>query len=120
MDCLAALTSLRPGCLWRCDSSDYSTLEWDKSNVLEPPTLDEINVEIARLKAQEPWLRLRKKRNSLLAETDWTIARAIDKSNDGFGVQLEQAWVDYRQALRDLPANTDDPENPVWPAKPGG
>ncbi|NBP87864.1 MAG: hypothetical protein EBU59_05025, partial [Planctomycetia bacterium] len=26
---------------------------------------------------------------------------------------------DYRQALRDLPANTVDPANPVWPTKPG-
>jgi len=26
----------------------------------------------------------------------------------------------YRQALRDLPANTTDPANPVWPVKPGG
>jgi len=24
----------------------------------------------------------------------------------------------YRQALRDLPANTADPANPVWPTKP--
>jgi hypothetical protein len=26
----------------------------------------------------------------------------------------------YRQALRDLPANTVDPANPVFPTKPGG
>jgi hypothetical protein len=26
--------------------------------------------------------------------------------------------LDYRQALRDLPANTTDPENPVWPTAP--
>jgi|TARA_B100000035_G_C20822015_1_gene474679 hypothetical protein len=24
----------------------------------------------------------------------------------------------YRQALRDLPANTSDPANPTWPTKP--
>jgi hypothetical protein len=24
----------------------------------------------------------------------------------------------HRQALRDLPANTTDPENPVWPEAP--
>jgi len=29
-------------------------------------------------------------------------------------------WMDYRQALRDLPANTTDPANPDWPVKPGG
>jgi len=28
------------------------------------------------------------------------------------------AWAAYRQALRDLPANTADPRNPVWPIPP--
>jgi len=31
---------------------------------------------------------------------------------------VKQAWLDYRQALRDLPANTTTPENPVWPQPP--
>lgn len=32
--------------------------------------------------------------------------------------EARQAWLDYRQALRDLPANTEDPANPVWPTAP--
>jgi hypothetical protein len=52
-------------------------------------------------------------------ETDWVTLKAIDDSNDGLGIQLPQVWMDYRQALRDLPANTVDPANPVWPVKPG-
>jgi hypothetical protein len=63
---------------------------------------------------------LRSKRDQLLAETDWVTLKAIDLSNDGLGIQLPQVWMDYRQALRDLPANTVDPANPVWPVKPGG
>ena len=62
---------------------------------------------------------LRSKRNQLLAETDWVTLKAIDDSNDGLGIQLPQVWMDYRQALRDLPANTVDTANPVWPVKPG-
>lgn len=27
-------------------------------------------------------------------------------------------WRTYRQELRDLPANTSDPANPVWPTEP--
>ena len=61
---------------------------------------------------------LRSKRNQLLAETDWVTLKAIDDSNDGLGIQLPQVWMDYRQALRDLPANTSDPANVVWPTKP--
>ena len=62
---------------------------------------------------------LRQRRNQLLTETDWVTLKAIDDSNDGLGIQLPQVWMDYRQALRDLPANTVDPANPVWPVKPG-
>ena len=61
---------------------------------------------------------LRSKRNQLLTETDWVTLKATDDSNDGLGIQLPQVWMDYRQALRDLPANTVDPANPVWPVKP--
>ena len=56
---------------------------------------------------------LRRQRNQLLAETDWTQSRDVTLPNDA-------EWSTYRQALRDLPANTTDPANPVWPTKPGG
>jgi hypothetical protein len=62
--------------------------------------------------------QVRRERNLLLAETDWVTLKAIDDSNDGLGIQLPQVWMDYRQALRDLPANTSDPANVVWPTKP--
>ena len=68
----------------------------------------------------EQMAALRRQRDQLLAETDWVTLKAIDLSNDGLGIQLPQVWMDYRQALRDLPANTVDPANPVWPTKPGG
>ena len=52
---------------------------------------------------------LRKQRNSLLKETDWMA------NSD---VTMTDAWKNYRQALRDLPANTVDPKNPTYPTKP--
>ena len=52
---------------------------------------------------------LRDKRNRLLAETDY-LALADATLTDEMRA--------YRQALRDLPANTVDPANPVWPPKP--
>ena len=54
---------------------------------------------------------LRHKRNRLLTETDWTQSRDVTLPNDS-------EWAAHRQALRVLPANTDDPANPVWPTKP--
>lgn len=54
---------------------------------------------------------LRAKRNQLLAETDY-LALADHT--------LSAEMTAYRQALRDLPSNTTDVANPVWPTKPGG
>ena len=59
------------------------------------------------------WADIRSKRNGLLAETDWVVVKAQET-----GEAVPAAWATYRQALRDLPANTADPANPVWPTKP--
>ena len=111
-----ALHSLRPGAEWALRGDD---LEW-MDPVQTEPTAAEIEAEIARLTAEQPWVELRARRDQLLAETDWVTLKAIDASVDGFGLQLPMDWMNYRQALRDLPANTVDPANPVWPTKPGG
>ena len=54
---------------------------------------------------------VRGNRNRLLGESDWTQNRDVVLSND-------TDWKTYRQALRDLPANTTDWTNPPWPTKP--
>ena len=56
------------------------------------------------------WNRLRNERTELLEKSDWT--QVADAPVDA------AAWATYRQALRDLPANTTDPRNPTWPTKP--
>ena len=58
----------------------------------------------------EQMKELRQRRNQLLTETDYL---ALADST------LTDEMRSYRQALRDLPANTVDPANPVWPTKPG-
>lgn len=84
--------------------------------------LDQLLVDAAAsiIEEERSWSKLRQERNRLLAETDWISMKALDASIDGLGIQLPQVWMDYRQALRDLPANTTDPANPDWPVKPGG
>jgi len=54
---------------------------------------------------------LRNTRDYLLKTTDWTQVGDITLENG-------DEWVTYRQALRDLPTNTEDPINPVWPEPP--
>ena len=102
-----AIDSLRPGAEWVLRGDD---LEW-LDQVQTEPTTAEIETEIARLTAEQPWVDLRAKRNQLLAETDH-----LALSDHVLSAEMTA----YRQALRDLPANTVDPANPVWPVKPGG
>lgn len=69
--------------------------------------------EVAAIEAQaiaRAWRLIRQKRNDLLAASDWTVLADTPTSTT--------AWKVYRQALRDLPANTTDPFNPVWPTPP--
>jgi len=104
-----ALTNLSPGSEWRV-SHPENTITWIKV-VGDEPSQEQIQAEIARLEAEQPWKELRQQRNRLIAETDYL---ALSDST------LSAEMAIYRQALRDLPANTTDPANPVWPTKPGG
>ena len=54
---------------------------------------------------------LRSTRDYLLRTTDWTQVSDITLEN-------WEEWIAYRQALRDLPANTEDPTHPEWPEPP--
>ena len=73
-----------------------------------------VNTKLAELKAAEPMRLLRQQRNQLLAQSDWMALS--DRV-------MTQAQIDYRQALRDLPA-TADPQldengnltNVTWPS----
>jgi len=66
--------------------------------------------EIQAEKIETAWERLRSIRNTKLMNSDWT--QVADSPVD------QAAWATYRQALRDLPANTTDPFKPVWPQEP--
>jgi hypothetical protein len=55
---------------------------------------------------------IRLKRNTLLAETDWTQLPDVNLTSEQ-QIQFHK----YRQELRDFPT-TCDPYNPIWPEKP--
>jgi hypothetical protein len=73
---------------------------------IDQALVDAAAIEVA---AERALSSLRSKRNQLLTETDY-LALA--------DVTLTDEMRAYRQALRDLPTNTEDPANPVWPTKP--
>ena len=53
-------------------------------------------------------------RNTLLNQSDKYVTIDFPHPTP----EARQAWLDYRQALRDLPSTTEDPANPVWPTAP--
>lgn len=79
-----------------------------------PSTDQIITAEQRQAQAQaEAWDTLRAERDKRLADSDWVILRNLETSEP-----VPQAWLDYRQALRDLPENTIDPADPNWPTVP--
>jgi hypothetical protein len=84
-----------------------------KERTVVPLTAEEIAEREAYVRdvlPVEQMKELRRQRNQLLAETDYLGLPDLG----GFTPEMAA----YRQALRDLPANTTDPANPAWPVKP--
>ena len=111
-----ALQVLKPGAQWVLRGDDYTGLEWLDSG--QQPTKTEIADKIAELDAAEPMRLLRIERNNKIALTDWRVLPDQTPSDD---------WINYRQALRDLPASASpklgsdyklDFSSFTWPTEP--
>lgn len=84
---------------------------WNQYRFDEAEHRWEINIDML-----SAWRKLRAARNYRLAVSDWLfIVRDSPMLNEP---SLERAWREYRQALRDLPASTDNPIAVVWPVEP--
>lgn len=81
--------------------------------VIDGAVVDVPPATLAAEASQAALTMLRANRNELLAASDWT-----QTPDSPLSETQQQSWRDYRQALRDLPANTTDPANPTWPTKP--
>jgi len=115
-DITHALTALKPGAQWTLNGEDYTGLNWLDSE--QEPTKQEIFDKIAELNAAEPMRLLRIERDKKIAQTDWRVLPDQTPS-DG--------WINYRQALRDLPASATPKLNSLyeldfssftWPTEP--
>lgn len=58
----------------------------------------------------EKEINIRKMRDGLLRETDWMVLSD--------NLEPPQEWLDYRQALRDVPQQDTFPNAVTWPTKP--
>lgn len=85
----------------------HSIVEWNGPD--PQPTEAELQAAYDAAVINVALADLRYQRNRLLTETDYL---ALSDQT------LTAEMAAYRQALRDLPANTADPTNPAWPTKP--
>ena len=115
-DISLALQALKPGAEWVLRGTEYSGLEWMDSG--QQPTEQEVKAKLIELDAAEPMRLLRIERNKKIAETDWRVLPDQTPSDD---------WINYRQALRDLPASASpkldsnyglDFSSFTWPTEP--
>lgn len=68
-----------------------------------------------QVQLQKAWSDMRVERNRRLRDSDWT---QLEDAKKALPPAVASIWLVYRQYLRDLPANTKDPYNPIWPTMP--
>lgn len=108
---------------WLINPEDNVIEEWHEDNTITQPTADECDALRTKWTDKFKESQLRHQRTKMLAETDhWAYQDTAT---------MTQAQTDYRQALRDLPANTATSDigfgadgyglsltGVAWPSKP--
>ena len=79
----------------------------------EKPPKEESEAKLKELVDAQPPKELRQERDRRLQAVDWVATRAFTTDTP-----VSEEWKAYMQALRDLPATTEDPKNPEWPTQP--
>ena len=74
---------------------------------------DKVRNEDSSVSTEMQWDDIRFKRDRLIAETDKT--QLLDSQ---LTKEAQAEFAEYRQALRDLPQNFDNPDDVIWPEKP--
>jgi FAD/FMN-containing dehydrogenase len=78
--------------------------EWNGSS-FAAPIVDETTTD--------DFSTVRIRRDEELAASDWIVVKSLEA-----GVEVPTVWKEYRQALRDLPAQEGWPEPDTWPQPP--
>jgi hypothetical protein len=107
-----AITELSPNVRFSGNGITYESIS-TKNDCDIGFSKEEFEAKLQELIYAQPWKELRKERNKRLTECDWVAMKAFTTDTP-----VPDEWKVYMQALRDLPANTTDPENPVWPEPP--
>jgi hypothetical protein len=93
--------------------------EVDEKTLRVTYTLTDFTAEEVAEYEEQKWIKLRDKRNGLLQETDWVLAKAYEQN-----LVLSIEFTSYRQELRDFPETIENilefkiDDDTLWPTKP--
>lgn len=90
---------------WKIYGDDYDEMRW-LDETIEKPSRELINSKIEELKITCAYETLRNERNKKLIECDYLFVSDFPYKND----ESKQAWLNYRQALRDI----TDTQTPIY------
>jgi hypothetical protein len=103
----AFATEIAPPTISEKQFASWNGSEWELKDIPEPEPVKKPE----KPKLTLTWEHIRSERDNLLVYTDWIFAPDVTLKN-------KEAWLTYRQALRDLPQSFSSPEEVVWPQKP--
>lgn len=122
MDYFSCINKIVPNAKMKIIDNDYNTIVWSETNIQQKPTLAECEAAWQEIMTEVPMKQLREERDNKLLETDkYTSIPDWPHASE----EVKQAWLTYREALRDLPA-TASPQldengnltNVTWPTPP--
>jgi hypothetical protein len=108
--------------MYRVHPTPIPSVEWDTDVVMGTPQyINGKYIQTWIIKDIEEWERderisqqwdvVRGIRNQLLSESDWTQLQDVNLPN-----KLE--WIEYRENLRNITNQTENPFDIIWPSKP--
>lgn len=90
----------------------------EKTFVYEQMSFVEVDQEESNSSRERLWNIVREKRDNLLKESDSESKILFLDYWNNQSDEHKTAWTEYRQALRDITVDYDNPLNIVWPTKP--
>jgi hypothetical protein len=95
MDITKAILSLRPGASWSISGDDYETLWWSDENDLPPPTEEEVQAEIERLKAEYEYNQYQRDRASAYPSIQDQLDTLYHQGYDGWKASIDEVKNQY-------------------------
>ena len=95
---------------WIVRGNTYEDIEWGDDDTIPRPSKEQVETKLQELIDAQPLVELRAERTKRLTECDYLAMSDYPHAD----YEMKIKWLQYRQALRDLPSSAD----PQWPVAP--